>query len=200
MGHDNFYVAGHDRGARVTHRMALDFPEKVLKAAVFDIVPTYELFKNVDQIIATGYYHWFFLIQDNNVPEHLIGMDPDFYLKDKLNRWSIYSDRFDSDITKDYLRCFRNPEMIHASCEDYRAAASIDLEHDKADLGKKIKCPLLVLWGKHGMMGKHFDMLGMWRNKANSISGKALDSGHFLPEEAPEETLNCLNNFFGSSI
>lgn len=198
MGHDAFYVAGHDRGARVTHRMALDYPSKVLKAAVLDIVPTYDLFKNINQEVATGYYHWFFLIQDNNVPEHLIGQDSDFYLNDKLNRWSTYPEQFDTAIVNDYRRCFKNPETIHASCEDYRAAASIDLAHDEADLDKKIKCPLLVLWGKHGMMGKQFDMLTMWRNKALTVRGRALDSGHFLPEEAPADTLRSLNEFFNS--
>lgn len=196
MGYKHFNVAGHDRGARVTHRMALDYPEKVLKAAVLDIVPTYDIFKQIDQTVATGYYHWFFLIQDNNVPEHLIGADPDFYLNDKLNRWSTYPERFDANIVKDYLRCFRKPETIHSSCEDYRAAASIDLEHDKADLDHKIECPLLVLWGEHGMMGKHFDMLDIWAKKANTVTGKGLDSGHFLTEEAPEETLENLLAFF----
>jgi haloacetate dehalogenase len=196
LGHDSFYVAGHDRGARVTHRMALDFPDKVLKAAVLDIVPTYEMFKQVDQTVATGYYHWFFLIQDNNIPEHFIGLDPDFYLNDKLNRWSVYPGSFDKNIVNDYLRCFRNPATIHATCEDYRAAANIDLEHDEADLHNKIGCPLLVLWGEHGMMGKHFDLLNIWQQRATNVTGKALDSGHFLPEEAPHETLKSLLNFF----
>lgn len=196
MGHEHFFVAGHDRGARVSHRMALDFPEKVLKAAVLDIIPTYEMFKKIDQSIATAYYHWFFLIQDKGVPEHLIGLDPDFYLKDKLNRWSQYPEQFDNAIVNQYLRCFKDPATIHATCEDYRAAASIDLQHDEADLDKKISCPLLVLWGKHGIMGKHFDMLDIWQQKADNVSGKALDSGHFLAEEAATETLENLLSFF----
>jgi len=196
MGHNSFFVAGHDRGARVAHRMALDFPENVLKAAVLDIVPTYEMFKKIDQTVATGYYHWFFLIQDNGVPEHLIGLDPDFYLNDKLNRWSTYPEQFDALVVNEYLRCFKNPATIHATCEDYRAAASIDLEHDKADLDKRISCPLLVLWGKHGIIGKHFNMLDIWQQKANKVSGKALNSGHFLAEEAPKETLENLLDFF----
>ena len=196
MGHEHFFVAGHDRGARVCHRMALDFPEKVLKAAVLDIIPTYEMFKKIDQSIATAYYHWFFLIQDKGVPEHLIGLDPDFYLKDKLNRWSQYPEQFDNAIVNQYLRCFKDPATIHATCEDYRAAASIDLQHDEADLDKKISCPLLVLWGKHGIMGKHFDMLDIWQQKADNVSGKALDSGHFLAEEAATETLENLLSFF----
>ena len=196
LSYDRFFVAGHDRGARVTHRMALDFPEKVLKASVLDIVPTYNMFNKIDQAVATGYYHWFFLIQDNGLPEHLIGLDPDFYLKDKLNRWSAYPEQFDKDVVSDYLRCFSDPEAIVASCEDYRAAASIDLEHDEADLDKKIECPLLVLWGKHGIIGKHFDMLDIWHHKANNVIGKALESGHFLPEEATNKTLENLLKFF----
>lgn len=165
LGYNSFFVAGHDRGARVAHRMALDFPEKVLKAALLDIVPTYEMFKQIDQTVATGYYHWFFLIQDNGIPEHLIGLDPSFYLNDKLNRWSTYPEQFDPHAVNEYLRCFKSPATIHATCEDYRAAASIDLEHDETDLDKKINCPLLVLWGKHGIMGKHFDILGIWQKK-----------------------------------
>jgi len=198
MGHDTFNVAGHDRGARVTHRMALDYPEKITKAAVLDIVPTYEMFQQIDQVVATGYYHWFFLIQDNNVPEHLIGADPDFYLNDKLKRWSTYPEKFNPEVVSDYQRCFRNPETIHASCEDYRAAASIDLKYDEADLNTKVLCPLLVLWGEHGMMGKHFDMLKTWKNKSDHVSGRSLDSGHFLAEEAAEETLQNLEMFFSN--
>ncbi len=196
MGYERFFVVGHDRGARVAHRMALDFPAKILKAAVLDIIPTYEMFKQIDQTIATSYYHWFFLIQDKGVPEHLIGLDPDFYLNDKLNRWSQYPEQFDNAIVNQYLRCFKDPATIHATCEDYRAAASIDLEHDEADLDKKVGCPLLVLWGKHGIMGKHFDMLDIWQQKADNVTGKALDSGHFLAEEAASETLENLLNFF----
>jgi len=198
MGHDTFNVAGHDRGARVTHRMALDYPEKITKAAVLDIVPTYEMFQQIDQVVATGYYHWFFLIQDNNVPEHLIGADPDFYLNDKLKRWSTYPEKFNPEVVSDYQRCFRNPETIHASCEDYRAAASIDLKYDEADLNTKVLCPLLVLWGEHGMMGKHFDMLKIWKNKSDRVSGRSVDSGHFLAEEASEETLQNLEMFFSN--
>jgi haloacetate dehalogenase len=200
MGHSAFYIAGHDRGARVTHRMALDHPNKVLKAAVLDIVPTYEMFKDIDRIIATGYYHWFFFIQDNNLPEHLIGKDSGFYLKDKLNRWSTYPERFDKNIINDYLRCFKNPDTIHATCEDYRAAASIDLEHDRADLVTKITCPLLVLWGEHGIIGRHFDLLTIWKNRADNVEGHAIDSGHFIAEETPDETYNSLLKFFQKSV
>ena len=196
LGHEKFYVAGHDRGPRVCHRMALDYPEKIHKMAILDIVPTYEMFKHIDQTMASGYYHWFFLIQDNGLPEHFISLDPDFYLQDKLKRWSTYPEKFDPAVVNDYLRCFRIPDTIHASCEDYRAAASIDLEHDETDLDKLITCPLLVLWGRYGIIGKHVDMLNIWSKKAQHVSGKALDCGHFLAEEAPEETLHSLLDFF----
>jgi len=196
MGHNTFHVAGHDRGARVAHRMALDYPQAVTKAAVLDIVPTLEMFDNVDQISATGYYHWFFLIQDNNLPERMIGQDPDFYLLDKLKRWSTTPDCFEQNAIDEYLRCFRQPSVIHASCEDYRAAASIDLEHDRADLDTQVSCPLLVLWGENGIIGRHFNLLKLWQRRASDVTGQALNCGHFLAEESPDDTLKSLLNFF----
>jgi haloacetate dehalogenase len=196
LGHEQFYVVGHDRGARVAHRMTLDHPQRVLKVAVLDIVPTLEMFNNIDQISATGYYHWFFLIQDNGLPEKMIGHDPDAYLLDKLNRWSTRQDCFSSEAIDEYLRCFRMPETIHASCEDYRAAASVDLQHDRQDSAQKIGCPLLALWGKHGIIGRHYDLLSIWQNRATKVRCKSLDCGHFLAEEAADETLEQLLNFF----
>ncbi|ORU90570.1 MAG: alpha/beta hydrolase [Cycloclasticus sp. symbiont of Poecilosclerida sp. M] len=198
LGHEIFYAAGHDRGARVIHRMALDHPDKLSKAAVLDIVPTLEMFNSVDQVSATGYYHWYFLIQDKGLPEKMIGQNPDFYLLDKLDRWSTQPESFEQKIVAEYLRCFRRPETIHASCEDYRAAASIDLQHDKADIETKINCPLLVLWGTQGIIGRHFDILEIWRNRASTIQGEGVDCGHFLAEEAPDKTLQCLLQFFNS--
>ncbi|HIF18195.1 MAG TPA: alpha/beta hydrolase [Cycloclasticus sp.] len=198
LGHNTFYVAGHDRGARVAHRMILDYPTTILKAAVLDIVPTIEMFNSIDQISATGYYHWFFLIQSNGLPEKMIGQDPDYYLNDKLNRWSTTPNCFEQHAIDEYLRCFREPSTIHATCEDYRAAASIDLEHDKADLDKKINCPLLVLWGEHGIIGRHFDLLEIWNQCATNVTGQALNCGHFLAEESPDETLDNLTRFFNN--
>ncbi|PCH85009.1 MAG: alpha/beta hydrolase [Piscirickettsiaceae bacterium] len=196
MGHDSFFVAGHDRGARVAHRMALDYPDVVLKVAVLDIVPTLEMFDSIDQISATGYYHWFFLIQSNGLPEKMIGQDPDFYLLDKLERWSTTPNCFEKNAIDEYLRCFRHTSTIHATCEDYRAAASIDLEHDRADLEKTLSCPLLVLWGENGIIGRHFDLLNIWQKRASNVTGHALNCGHFLAEESPDETLNSLLDFF----
>ncbi|MDX1653807.1 MAG: alpha/beta hydrolase [Candidatus Competibacteraceae bacterium] len=196
LGFDRFAVAGHDRGARVVHRLCLDHPRRVTRAAVLDIVPTFDAFTTIDQTMATAYYHWFFLIQGGGLPEHLIGLDPDYYLRDKLRRWSRIEDAFPPEVVAEYLRCFRRPETIHANCEDYRAAAGIDLEHDGADRQRLIECPLLVLWGGRGFVGRHYDVLSLWRPRARQVEGRALDCGHFLPEEAPAATLEALLNFF----
>jgi len=196
LGYDKFIVAGHDRGGRVVHRMCLDFPEKVLKACVMDIAPTHTMFKSTDQNFATGYYHWFFLIQPDGLPEKLIGNDPEYYLREKLRRWSGEPAMFDEEAVNEYIMCFSKPEAINASCEDYRAAATIDLIHDEKDFDKKIKCPLLVLWGNKGFVHRTYDVLATWKEKAENVEGKAVNSGHFLPEENPEETLIELNKFF----
>lgn len=199
LGFETFRLAGHDRGGRVAHRLALDFPERVEKLAVLDIIPTRTLFETVNQQVATGYYHWFFLIQPFDMPERMIGADPEYYFRKKTGQWSGAGHKFDDEAMAEYLRCFRDPATIHASCEDYRAAASIDLEHDRADGDRRIRCPLLVLWGEKGLMHKAYDVLGTWREKAaGSVEGHAVPSGHFLPEEAPDETYAALRRFFVS--
>jgi haloacetate dehalogenase len=196
LGFARFMVAGHDRGGRVAHRLALDHPERVERMAVLDIVPTRTVFRATDQAIATGYYHWFFLIQPYDLPERLIGADPVYYLRRKLGAWAAL-DNFAPEALAEYERCFSDPATIHASCEDYRAAASIDLAHDEADLDHRIRCPLLVLWGGRGLMERHFDVLATWREKAaGPLTGRALDCGHFLAEERPEETASELLAFF----
>ena len=189
LGFDRFAVVGHDRGARVTHRMALDHPERVTKAAVLDIAPTLYMYEHADMALATAYYHWFFLIQTFDLPERLIGADPDFYVDKKIGKWSKTEGCFSAEALAEYKRCFADPATIHATCEDYRAAAGIDLEHDRADLERKIACPLLVLWGAEGVIERTYDTLAVWRARAGNVSGRALPCGHFLPEEAPEETL-----------
>ena len=196
LGYSKFFVVGHDRGARVTHRMALDYPEKIAKACVMDIAPTHHMFKTTDQNFATGYYHWFFLIQPDGLPEHLIGADPTYYLTEKLKRGSAPGTVFEDRAVAEYVRCFSTPESIHASCEDYRAAASIDLQHDEEDMHKKIQCPLLVLWGSKGFVHRTYDVLSVWRERAEQIEGKALDCGHFLPEEVPGQVCKELRRFF----
>jgi haloacetate dehalogenase len=177
--------------------MALDYPDRVKKACVMDIAPTYHMFKHTDQAFATGYYHWFFLIQPNGLPERMIGADPAYYLTEKLKRWSAPEARFAPEAISEYIRCFSNPETIRASCEDYRAAASIDLQHDEASLGQKIRCPLLVLWGAKGFVHRTYDVLAVWREYAEQVEGRTLDCGHFLPEEQPDEVVAVLREFFG---
>jgi haloacetate dehalogenase len=198
LGHDRFFVAGHDRGARVTHRMALDHADRVAKAAVLDIAPTLTMYERTDMAFAAAYYHWFFLIQPADLPERMIGADPDFYLEKKIGAWSKIGGCFSPGALAEYKRCFGKPETIHATCEDYRAAASIDLDHDRTDLNLKVACPLLVLWGEKGVVGRTYDVLEVWRARATDVRGGPVPSGHFLPEEAPEETLTALLAFFNA--
>jgi haloacetate dehalogenase len=194
LGFHRFMVAGHDRGGRVTHRMCLDYPEHVLRASILDIAPTPVVFGTVNQKIATAYYHWFFLIQPFDFPETLIGANPDYYLRKTLRSWSA-SETFATEAFAEYLRTFRDPRTIHSTCEDYRAGASIDLQHHKEDQGKKIACPVQILWGEKGLVAS-YDPLKLWRDWADDVSGRAMPSGHFIPEEAPKETLAAFLEFF----
>jgi len=195
LGYVNFYVVGHDRGARVAHRMALDHPHRVKKLALLDIAPTHKMYATTDQEFATAYYHWFFLIQPEDLPETLIGANPEYYLRTCLERWGRDFSAFVPEALAEYIRCFSDPATIHATCEDYRAAATIDLEHDHLDIEQKVVCPLLVLWGGKGFIGRKYDVLETWRERANNVCGKAIACGHFLPEEAPEETYLALHQF-----
>lgn len=198
LGFREFFVVGHDRGARVAHRMVLDHAARVKKVAVLDIAPTRKVFETVTKQVATGYYHWFFLIQPFDLPERLIGSDPEYYLNRKIGQWSADKSGFAKEALAEYVRCFSDPATIHASCEDYRAAATIDLEHDEADIGTKVTCPLLALWGAKGFVERHYDVLAVWRERAADVRGRALPCGHFLPEEAPDETYDELIRFFTS--
>jgi haloacetate dehalogenase len=194
LGFEEFFLAGHDRGGRVGHRMALDHPHRVKKLAVLDIVPTRTMFAHVNQYLATVYYHWFFLIQPFDLPERMIGADPELFLRNFVSR--LGAGALAPEAVAEYLRAFRDPAVIHATCEDYRAAASIDLEHDAADLDEKVRCPLLALWGAKGRIASAFDVLATWRERAVDVRGRALPCGHYIPEEAPEETLEELLSFF----
>jgi haloacetate dehalogenase len=187
FGFNRFPVVGHDRGARVTHRLALDHPNVVTKAAVLDIVPTHHLYNHVTREVATAYYHWFFLIRPAPFPETLIN-----------NSLETYIGRGSGEPYAEFLRCFKNPATVHAMCEDYRAGASIDLEHDEADLKRKIACPLLVLWGERGNVGQLFDVMAIWRERASTVRGRGLPSGHNLQQEAPEQTLAEVRTFLRS--
>lgn len=196
LGFKQFAVVGHDRGGRVGHRLALDHAERVTKLAVLDIVPTHKLYHNVNKEFATAYYHWFFLIQPSPFPETLIGNNAEFYLNSLLGR--LKPQAITPEAFAEYLRCFRDPATIHATCEDYRAAASIDLAHDDADMDRKITCPVLALWAEKGAMHKTYDVVATWRERAANVSGTALPGGHFLPEEVPEETFAELTAFLGT--
>jgi len=195
LGHERFLVAGHDRGARVTHRLLRDHPGRIERAALLDIVPTLYRFETIDQKAATGSYHWFFLIQPAPFPERLISAEAEYYL-----RHSFGLDRnpnaMEPEIFAEYLRCFSNPETIRATCDEYRAGAGIDLEHDRAERGRKVAMPLLILWGQRSGQGSGYDMLAVWREHADNVTGQAIASGHFLPEEAPDDTYRALRAFF----
>ena len=198
LGIDRFFLAAHDRGARVAHRMALDFPDRVLKLATLDIVPTHYRFNTVNKNVATKGYHWFFLIQPAPFPETLIGAATKYFLEHTFASWSKTPGIPETEAVAEYLRCFSDPAMIHATCEDYRAAATIDLKHDDADFlaGKKVRCPLLALWGAASIQGSSYDMAAVWRDYATNVRGQPVDCGHFIAEEAPEATVRALENFF----
>jgi haloacetate dehalogenase len=195
LGYEEFYLVGHDRGARVAHRLTLDYPKKVKKLAVLDILPTYDLYNTTDKEFATAYYHWFFLIQPYPLPETLISANPEYFLRHCLQSWSQDFSAFTSEALAEYIRCFSDFATIHATCEDYRAAAAIDLIHDELDLTKKIQCPVLVLWGKKGIIGQKYNVLSTWQKRAINVRGMAINCGHFLPEETPEETYLFLREF-----
>ncbi|HMG35824.1 MAG TPA: alpha/beta hydrolase [Blastocatellia bacterium] len=197
LGFNHFAVVGHDRGGRVGHRMSLDYPEAVTKLAVLDIVPTYKLYTTVTREFASVYFHWFFFIQPSPLPETLIASNAEFILRAWAFRGLIPS-AISDEAFEDYLRCFSDPRTLHAMCEDYRAGATIDLEHDKADLEKKVQCPLLALWGSNGAMEPLFDVVATWKERATLVKGKALAGGHFLPEQLPDEVHTELEAFLSS--
>lgn len=197
LGFPRFSAVGHDRGARVLHRLALDDPDRLQKLVLLDILPTLYLYEHTDMAFAAGYFHWFFLIQPYDFPEGLIAADPEHYLRQKFAKGLRTKDAITPEAMAEYRRCFKAPGTIHATCEDYRAAAGIDLEHDRLDLGRRITCPLLVLWGRQGILGKLFDVLTPWREQAAQVAGRAVDSGHYLPEEAPQEILAAIEAFLG---
>lgn len=193
LGYDEFAVVGHDRGARVAHRMALDHPGKIKKLALLDIIPTREAFARVDKEIAEAAFNWFFSLQPDELPERLIGSDPAFYLQWLLDHWAGRKNELAPEAVAEYVRCF-DPATIRATNEEFRAAATIDLVHDEADKHRKISCPLLLLWSATGMLAK-YDVLEIWKAYAEDVRGVAFDSGHFLPEEAPEQTTTELIRF-----
>ena len=200
LGYPRFAVVSHDRGARVAHRLALDCAARIERLAVLDIVPTLEHFERTDMDFALGYYHWFWFAQRHPFPENLIGAAPETWFFAHTAREPKGDDFFHPDALADYLAAVRDPDMIRGMCEDYRAAATIDLEHDRASrtAGDKVRCPMLVLWGAHGKIGYWYDPLAIWREYcAAGVDGGAVASGHYLAEEAPAEVLGWLEPFLG---
>lgn len=195
LGHDSYAVIGHDRGGRVAHRMARDHADHITKLTVLDIAPTSQMYDATDMEFARAYYHWFFLIQPAPLPETLIEGAAESFLIHKLGHWGKTQDAHTPQAVSEYKRCFCRPQTIHASCEDYRAAAGIDLNHDAEDRHIPLSMPVQVLWGADGFVGHKFDPVAEWRKQAPSVQGHAVPGGHFLPEEAPEETLNAVLAF-----
>jgi haloacetate dehalogenase len=187
LGHERFAVCGHDRGGRVAHRLALDHPQRVARLMLLDIAPTRTMYERTTMEFARAYYHWFFLIQPAPLPETLIGADRAFYLRTKLGGWgSEGTALFDPRALAEYLRCF-TAGAVHAMCEDYRAAASIDLAHDRADADRRIACPVRVLWGERGVVHRLFTPVADWQAKADGpVTGRFTPGGHYIPEESPD--------------
>ena len=189
LGFTRFSMLAHDRGARVAHRLALDAPDSVDRMVLLDIAPTREMYANTHEAFARAYWHWFFLIQPAPLPERMIGADPAGYWKAKCGSGSAGLTPFTPDALAAYLDAFRDPRAIRASCEDYRAAATIDVVHDNQDGGRKVQCPTLVLWGERGVIEAHFDCLALWRQRAEQVDGQALPGGHYLAEELPDQVV-----------
>jgi haloacetate dehalogenase len=199
LGFGRFSLVGHDRGARVAHRLVLDHPQAVDRLAMLDIVPTRHVFRHVSREMGLAYYHWFFLAAPNGIPEHMIGADPAFWL-DALTRPLLGAGAsLEPDVLADYVRCFSDPATIAASCADYRAAAHADLTDDDESFaaGQRIGCPVLVLWGTQGFVGRAYQPLAVWQQYGADVRGTALPTGHFVPEEAPELVIEALAGFLG---
>jgi haloacetate dehalogenase len=198
LGHKQFFVLGHDRGGRVSHRLAMDFPQSVLKLMVLDISPTLAMYERTSMAFAKGYWHWFFLIQPEPVPETLIGANPEYWLKNHMGRHAG-TGIFSPERWAEYLSGVSNPQGMHAMCEDYRAAATIDLEHDRADRndGKRLQMPLRVLWGEHGLVNQCFTPIADWQEVSDGeVTGRAVACGHYIPEELPELVIKEAEEFF----
>ena len=190
-----FFVAGHDRGGRVAHRMARDFRKKILALSVLDICPTLDMYENTSEQFARAYFHWFFLIQPAPLPERMIMSDPKKWIKNCLNKWSG-NHKF-GNVEETYLKSFKQKKRLHASCEDYRASATIDLEHDKKDRNKKLNIPIQILWGKRGVIGKQFNSIKIWQKYSHKkVYGTEINSGHFIPEQNPMQVIFQLKKFF----
>ena len=199
LGHKAFHVVGHDRGARVGHRLARDHGMRVKTLTVLDISPTLKMYESTNMQFARAYYHWFFLIQPAPLPEKMISSMGIKYIFGRIGRGKTGLKHFSRQVVAEYARAFKDPRTIHATCEDYRAAATIDLFHDKKDLSRKITMPLLAIWGRQGVVEALFDCVSDWREVATNVHGRALQCGHFIPEEKPKELLAELRRFWRHS-
>lgn len=196
FGAETFFLAGHDRGGRVGHRLAADFPQRVRALLTLDIAPTREMYRDTGQAFARAYWHWFFLIQKAPFPERMIGADPEAYWRKKCGSGSAGLTPFSEAALAEYLAAFADPAAIHGSCEDYRAAATIDIAHDDADGDFKLPMPVHALWGDNGIVGKLFDPLALWRERAQTVTGHGLPGGHYLAEECPDLVIAECREFF----
>ena len=202
LGHRSFFVAGHDRGGRVAYRMALDHPEAVKKVAVLDVLPTATSWNTADARLALAFWPWSLLAQPEPLPERLLAADPEAVVDNALNEWGSPFATFEPEVRLAYVKALRDPTHIHAICEEYRAAATIDRQHDAADrdVGKRIACPLLALWSAKGGLESWYAAQGgpleLWRMWATDVRGHSMQGGHFFPEEVPEETAKALCEFF----
>jgi haloacetate dehalogenase len=197
LGFDAFALVGHDRGGRVGHRLALDHPERVTRLAVVDIAPTHHMLTTADLALARAYFHWFFLSQPPDLPERMIGADPDAWTRSQLQRGWAATTPMDPEAMAAYLAAGRDPSAIAGACGDYRAALGVDLDHDQADRHRRVTCPLLVIWGQHGFIAARYDPVAAWCAYASDVRGVALPAGHFVPEEDPQGTLSALEDFLG---
>jgi haloacetate dehalogenase len=199
LGFDAFDLAGHDRGARCAYRMALDYPSAIRALAVMDIIPTGEAFWRADMAFSLGYWVWSFLAAPSPVPEDFIAGSPATIVDHMLDSWTSRPNVFPDHIRAAYVRQFTDPRTVHAICEEYRAAATLDVEHDRADAGRtKIQCPVLALWARDFSVAKWYDPLAIWSDWAVDVQGEAVDCGHFIPEEAPDVTADRLSAFFSN--
>jgi haloacetate dehalogenase len=200
FGFETFNILAHDRGARVAHRLAADHPNHVQRMMLLDIAPTLAMYENTALGFAKAYWHWFFLIQPQPLPEALIESDPVRYIRSVMGKRHAGLAAFAPEAFAEYERCIQIPGSARGICEDYRASASIDLEHDRADMaaGKKLSIPLRVLWGEHGAVGANFDVLKLWNERASQVSGRALACGHYIAEETPDELISEALHFFSS--
>jgi haloacetate dehalogenase len=198
LGHKRYAVVGHDRGARVAHRLALDYPDAVTRLCVLDIVPTHTVFRDAGKELAAAYWHWFFFLTPD-LPELMLGAVPEAFLRHMFRALTARAGAIEEPMVQEYLRAFTLPGTIRAGLEDYRAAATRDCEDDERDLAVKVRCPLLAIWGEYGKMHTLFDVLATWREKAADVRGRPLPCGHFIPEEAPAELLAELRPFLAST-